>query len=209
MYISQPFLLHLPPFHLIRLCPTTSPRKLASSCVVQTRVPRILLAGVGRCTRSLSLSHSLSVLCTHFALGLLFSHCSPSTISLSLSPKGGPSFFSLSPPPSLNRVVSRTLGATFRPSLSKQRILSKQRAKIPLLSLSLSRGIEVVDIVVLRPVSKLRENDGFSDTSLSLSFFFLSTRFFFFLERGWYVVYGTVVRRERFIYAFFFFFFLL
>lgn len=99
MYISQPFLLHLPPFHVIRLCPTTSPRKLASSCVVQTRVPRILLAGVGRCTRSLSLSHSLSVLCTHFALGLLFSHCSPSTISLSPSPKGGPSFFSLSPPP--------------------------------------------------------------------------------------------------------------
>lgn len=137
MYISQPFLLHLPPFHLIRLCPTTSPRKLASSCVVQTRVPRILLAGVGRCTRSLSLSHSLSVLCTHFALGLLFSHCSPSTISLSPSPKGGPPS-SHSPPPSLNRVVSRTLGATFRPSLSKQRILSKQRAKIPLLSLSLS-----------------------------------------------------------------------
>lgn len=98
MYISQPFLLHLPPFHPIRLCPTTSPRKLASSCVVQTRVPRILLAGVGRCTRSLSVSLTLSVLCTHFALGLLFSHYSRYDISVPLAEGArGLSFFS--PPP--------------------------------------------------------------------------------------------------------------
>ena len=150
MYISQPFLLHLPPFHPIRLCSTTSPRKLASSCVVQTRVPRILLAGVGRCTRSLSLSlsYSLCPLHTHFALGLLFSHCSRYDISVPFAERA--LLLLTLPPPILNRVVSRTLGATFRPSLSKQDPLETETENSPLyllfLALSLSFFLSLVEL---------------------------------------------------------------
>lgn len=148
MYISQLFLLHLPPFHPIRFCSTTSPRKLASSCVVQTRVPRILLAGVGQCTRSLSLSLSLCPLHTHFALGLLFSHCSRYDISVPFAERA--LLLLTLPPPILNRVVSRTLGATFRPSLSKQDPLETETENSSLyllfLALSLSFFLSLVEL---------------------------------------------------------------
>lgn len=86
---------------------------------------------------TLSLSLSLCPLHTFCARPPLLTLFSLDDISVPLA-EGGALLLLTLPPPSLNRVVSRTLGATFRPSLSKQRILSKQRAKIPLLSLSLS-----------------------------------------------------------------------
>lgn len=69
---------------------------------------------------SFCLSHSLSF--AHILHSASSSHTILATISLSPSPKGREGSPSSHPPPSpsLNRVVSRTLGATFRPSLSKQ-----------------------------------------------------------------------------------------
>lgn len=103
--------------------------------------------------------------------------------------------------------------------LSRNRILSKQRPKTPpstfyfslsrslALFLSLSRGIEVVDIVVLRPVSKLRENDGFSDISLSLSLLFLpfNSRLFFFFFGKCGMVRGIYTGKDLYMgFSFFF-----
>lgn len=71
---------------------------------------------------ALFLSLSLSLSFAHILHSASSSHTILATISLSPSPKGREGSPSSHPPPSpsLNRVVSRTLGATFRPSLSKQ-----------------------------------------------------------------------------------------
>lgn len=144
----QPFLLHLPPFHPIRLCPTTSPRKLASSCVVQTRVPRILLAGVGRCTRSLSVS--LTLLCTHFALGLLFSHYSRYDISVPLAEGArGLSFFSPSPlsfPKPSRFSDSRCHVSSLSLETGSSRNRDRKLPRLPSISRSLSLFLSLVKL---------------------------------------------------------------